>query len=284
MADALAELVKKAKGDRSIREYAKAADVDAGLLSKIINGKNLSPTSKVPSLNVLKKLTSPEAGPRGGVTYEKLVKVADSSKQYQSGLKAGLVAASTLGVVGSLSAAVAGIATVGATALASNMFVEKQNGYAGYDYSMADKLRFVVISKGLILGALGGDGIRFAIENENTEISETTISIDGQVISEYTLKYVFLSDKQREMTGYAETMFRLYMQELVFTKPSNKRKVTIVLNDADAYKALLAFKSNNSYNGELSILLVDTDKVKLVKEDYISHYAGSDSPEEIILV
>ena len=87
----LGELVRRAKGeDRSLREYAKDSGVDVAVISKIING---SYTPKKPDVFI--KLTSPSAAPRGDVTYEQLVKAADSSKSFQAGIAAGLAATTT---------------------------------------------------------------------------------------------------------------------------------------------------------------------------------------------
>ena len=96
----LGALVKEAKGDdRSLREYAKDPGVDAAIISKIINGTY---APKKPDIYL--KLTSPQAAPRGDVTYEQLMDVASKtniSRTYQAGMAAGMATtASLLTVVG----------------------------------------------------------------------------------------------------------------------------------------------------------------------------------------
>ena len=89
------ELVKRAKGeDRSLREYARDSGVDAAIISKIINGSYIP---KKPGL--YEALTSLQAAPRGGVSYQQLMEAAGTSEEYRTGMTTGL----SVGVSTSLS-------------------------------------------------------------------------------------------------------------------------------------------------------------------------------------
>ena len=58
-------------------------------------------------------MTSAQASPRGGVTYQQLVETADSSKSYQEGILAGMaVIEIALMVIGGLPIATLGIGSV----------------------------------------------------------------------------------------------------------------------------------------------------------------------------
>ena len=82
----IGELVKQAKGeDRSLRQYARDAGVDAAILSRLINGTYIP---RKPG--IYEALTSPQAAPRGGVTCQQLIAAAGTSGEYQSGVSAGL--------------------------------------------------------------------------------------------------------------------------------------------------------------------------------------------------
>ena len=91
----LGEWVRRAKGeDRSLREYARDSGVDAAIISKIINGSYIP---KKPGL--YEALTSPQAAPRGGVSYQKLMEAAGTSEEYRNGMTTGLsVSVVTAGV------------------------------------------------------------------------------------------------------------------------------------------------------------------------------------------
>ena len=62
----LANLLKKAQGNRTLRQFALAADIDSGYLSRLINMKRGTP----PSPEILKKLAKVS---HNGITYEQLL-------------------------------------------------------------------------------------------------------------------------------------------------------------------------------------------------------------------
>jgi hypothetical protein len=62
-ANKLGRLVLLAKGDRTMRAYAKESGCDVAIISKIVSGKYVPK-----SFRVLEKLTSDSAKPRNGIT------------------------------------------------------------------------------------------------------------------------------------------------------------------------------------------------------------------------
>ena len=85
--ETLSEQVRAARGNRSVREYARESGVDASIISRIENG------SYTPGVKIIKRLTSPEAKPQGKITYEGLIEAADGDAKYKKGVKSGLAAA-----------------------------------------------------------------------------------------------------------------------------------------------------------------------------------------------
>lgn len=67
--DAFAELLEKAKGDRSINQYGKHCDVDPGYISRLLRGLRDQP----PSADIINKLASRA---HNGVTAEELMVAA----------------------------------------------------------------------------------------------------------------------------------------------------------------------------------------------------------------
>ena len=47
---------------------------------------------------------------------------------------------------------------------------------------------------------------------------------------------------------------------------------SIVVDNLELYEAVLKFKGHNSYRGNLSVILVDTEAVAIVKEEVIATY------------
>lgn len=282
----IGKLVKKAKGnDRSLREYARDSGVDAAIISKIINGTYIPKKT-----DVYKSLTSQEASPRGGVTYKQLVEAADSSKSYQAGIVAGMGMVATeaaLMAIGGLPIATIGLET-GVAAIASSLSSAKRKGGTDkVDEVINEIQQFVAISNGLIFSALGAKGISFQIKKDrNDELKnqfDTYLKIDGQEVKEYIFRYAYLSKEQQKIQYIVENTTRRMIEELIFLKPSKERKVTIVTNYPAAFGYMLSYKNNISYNGDLSIMLVDIKRAELHREEYILHFAGEGAARELYI-
>lgn len=277
------KLVKKAKGDdRSLREYARDSGVDAAVISKIING-NYVPKKT----DVYKSLTNPKASPRGGVTYKQLVEAANSSKSYQAGIMAGMAfTEAALAAIGGMPIAALGM---GATALATSLVSSKKKGGADKADEILNEIqRFVATSNGIIFGSLVAKGISFQIDTKrNDELEnqfDTYLRIDEQEVTEYIFRYAYLSKEQQKYNFFVKNTPRRMIEELMFLNPSKERKVSIVTNYLESYDYMLSYKNRISYNGEMSIILVDIKNVKLLKEDYISHYTETDTSGELTIV
>src|SRR5690606_29210491 len=63
------ELLQRAKGSRSLNDFAKQSNVNSGYLSRLIRGERPNP----PSADVIKRIAS---AARGGVTLEDLMSAA----------------------------------------------------------------------------------------------------------------------------------------------------------------------------------------------------------------
>lgn len=292
----LGKLVKEAKGsDRSIRQYAVDSGVDAAIISKIING---SYTPK--KTDIYQKLTSAKASPRGNITFEQLVEAADSSNSYVNGMIAGVEVAlsalpgiplSTLGIAGAAGA----IAAAGAAGAALAGFNKTKGKKKKEELDKKEKLitneihRFITTSNGLLYGCLGTKGISFKVETDKDKrlfdnIYDTYIMLEGQIITEYIIRYLYLSTEQQNIRFIVENTPRKMIEELLFISPCKNRKVSLVTNCADSYKYISSFKDKLSYNGELSVVLINESTAQLVKETYISHHAESKAKDELLLL
>jgi len=284
----LGELVKMAKGDdRSLRQYARDSGVDAAIISKLINGNY---TPKKP--DVFRLLTSPEAAPRGRVTYMQLAEAADSSKAYQNGIRAAMEITSEMALATALmrnksNDSGSNLDEIHAVSKASSR-LKKRKGVDKGEKIINELQRFVALAKGLIFSSLGINNITFQIDNQHSSIFEnqfdTYLLIKDQEVKEYIFRYAFLPQEYQKIQYIIENTPKRLVEELIYLSPKRERKVTIVLNCEESFNYMLSFKGKLSYNGELSIILVDTKKAELIREEYISHYTGGNAPAEMYII
>lgn len=273
------ELVKQAKGqDRSLREYARDSGVDAAILSKIINGTYIP---KKPG--IYEALTSPQAAPRGGVTTLQLITAAGTSEEYLSGMSAGM----SLGIRTALADIPSSvmIKTLQARGIYSDGGGRAEVAAAAMKPEEVRRIlrlqsetrRFTATANGILLGRLGGNGLAFQlVHTGSTEIDgirfDTCLRLMNHEVSEYLIRYAFLSEEEYPFPALAINTLRSMVEELVFLKPCRDRIVSVVTNHPGAYEDLCGYKYRLSYQGELSVLLFDLERATLLKEEYLSHY------------
>lgn len=61
------------------------------------------------------------------------------------------------------------------------------------------------------------------------------------------------------------------------------RMASIVVDNLELYEAVLKFKGHNSYRGNLSVILVDTEAVAIVKEEVIATYCEGEECQDACL-
>ena len=283
------ELIRQAKGeDRSLREYARDSGVDAAIISKIINGNYIP---KKPG--IYEALTSLQAAPRGGVSYQRLMEAAGTSEEYRSGMATGV----SVGVVTALSEMPSsaliralkarGIAMDGGGAEAAlNM---KPEDVRRIQQLKSERQRFEATANGIILGSLGKKGLMFQlVQTDGVAVDEvrfdTCVKLMNHRISEYLIRYAYISGEEAACLPLVKNTVRGLVEELIFLPPSEARMVSIVTNHKDAFEALCACKGRLSYNGALSAILFDLDSARLVRETCLCHYISDDPPGEINLI
>lgn len=137
---------------------------------------------------------------------------------------------------------------------------------------------FAATASGIIYNALINKGITWTIEN--TEDIDTlgvkpdlAINISNQFIEKWWFTFwakdseldshVTVSTRDR-----ADVMFSRY----VSAKQNPNRQVSIVVDDMELFNAICEFKGHNSYRGNLSVLLINMENVRIEKEECICHY------------
>jgi len=82
-----------------------------------------------------------------------------------------------------------------------------------------------------------------------------------------------------EMSDRAEVLFSRFAT----ASSSPKRKVSIVVDDDELFNELCKFKDHNSYRGNMTVLLVDVENVKILKEETLAYY-DVDEPIEMLMM
>lgn len=285
------ELVKQAKGeDRSLREYARDSGVDAAILSKMINGTYIP---KKPGL--YEALTSSQAAPRGGVTAQQLIAAAGTSEEYLSGMSAGMSVGMRTALADIPSAVMArvlqarGAGTDGGGRTEGASAALKPEEVRRIQRLQSETQRFTATANGIILGSLGGKGLTFQlVQTGGAEIDgicfDTCVRLMNCAVSEYLIRYAFFSEEEAPSPELAKNTVRGMVEELIFLNPRRDRIVSLVTNHPGAYEELCAFKDRLSYHGELSVLLFDLERARLLQEEYLAHYRAETPVGEIHLI
>lgn len=290
----LIDLVKKARGNRTLREYAKDADVNVSIISRIENGEYK------PGRKVMQKLTSYNAKPQGGVTYQELLVAANKDEQYKKGVTAGMAAVGlmpmTLAGVPGITAALAALVT-GSTMAKAEMLLKESNikestseTEAGVRYSQLNKdiQRFAATAIGIIYGKMAELGIRFRpmIKDEvDTVLYDTDVilAIESNDISSWLMKFVTFSQEDVELDRIVMQSVTNMFEKLILERPDSSKKISIVVSNNELFNYLLEYKNKNSYRGNLSILQVDINMVKIIREEYISYYDLEKQDDKLLL-
>lgn len=299
----LGALVKQAKGeDRSLREYAKDSGVDAAIISKIINGTY---APKKPDIYL--KLTSPQASPRGDVTYEQLMEAAsttNTSRSYQAGIAAGMATtASILSMVGGVP--VTALATSLASLVAAMTAVDGSKKAAAKKEKQKDMLtfnndrllefekkqkRFRAAALGIIITSLAKQGIACKVEDVTkldlvSARPDECLTLSGLPISSWWFSF-WAKDKELDERAlvFKEDRAQVMLSRYTPISADPERKVSIVVDDAEMYEELAKYKGQTSYRGEMSIILVDQSGFEVIKEEYVAHYNEADTTRELLVV
>ena len=289
----LGELVLKAKGERSYREYQQDSGIDASIIHRIVKGTYIPKNA-----DMYKKLTK---GNPNGVTVEDLVSAAKESSEYKQGVKAGMAATQSvlaiagavpLAMISGIPLAVGGTIAAGgalaAKAIKSATSNKKQNPDKVEKY-LNDIRRFSAVSNGILFSQLAEKGIVF---NQDTDKDsrlfenevDTYLNIDNQKYSSYLIRYLFLEGSQNENDWLIKNISKTLLEELMLSEANKERKVSIVTESKKAYEYLKTFEDSVSYKGNLSIIFIDTKRVKLEDEVVISTYDETINKKDLMIV
>ena len=136
--------------------------------------------------------------------------------------------------------------------------------------------RFQATAIGIIYSKLASEGITFMPGNKSN--LDTLGGTPDEYITvhdteEYEWWFSFWAkDDELDKTVIMTAKQRAAVMISRYTTATfdEKRKVSIVVDDESLYEAVLNYRDHNSYHGNMSVMLVDSDSVSVVKDNTIA--------------
>ena len=258
----LGSMIKLARGNRSLRKYANDAGVSYTTVYVIENGEY------IPSPKMIQKLTSKQANPQNGITYEGVMNAA-GYKTEQDEAKVDEIARE----------------------MAAQIIVEtdKTDTKSRFEQLSYDTRRAFIDqlndhAKGLIFYALAKSGMAFSNEiGERANVfrkNDLLLSIDKGRIRTWKIQFLCTPDGERYPRMYAYMLFSRFL-----TYPNIKEtKFSIVTNNPSGFAFFKKYEHALAFRGDLSVILVDINVQEILDEIYLSNYFLDDYSDEFYLV
>lgn len=248
--------------------------------------------------------------PRKQETYDKLANVFGCDVNYLriedsiSGTAGMVAAVSTLGaVLGTVGA----ITPVGMTAMMTalmgiNKGIKKANksttvktesqeeltndtNHLFMQYEKVQK-QFAAITRGILHNAAAEKGF-ICQQGSLKDISDSRscpddcILVFNHKIKNWWLVFSAKYSKLNEhIIMFPEDRASVLISRFVTADSDPERMASIVVDDLELYKVICGYKNRNSYRGNLSVILVDTDTVSIIKEEVIATYYEDDIQQD----
>ena len=249
------ELLFAAAGDRSFRQFAIDAGLSPGYLYRVKSGDyRLTP-------DVIRRLTSAAANPQGNIGYEDLMRAAG----YQDDNQERMMSWSD---------------EVTPDAKHRRMWKERE----------IKAKEFKNVAEGIVLKSLLNKEIEFTSAAEVEDKSsigrvrtDIKLKLKKEEIKEWWIEFKFLDESRKSSRMMGRRIINLIFGNLLATPSKKTRKISIAVNDSVFFNQIAEYKNQTSYRGELSVILIDTDNFKIVKEVYLSHFDENDKSMEIKL-
>ena len=282
----LTNLIETAIGDdRTVRDYAKAADVSYTTIYRILNGET------IPTRKVMRKLTSFEAAPRGGVTYEQLCNATEIAYA-ESSFSSSEIAAMLAGVA-ALGAAASGPIGWGVSIASLSAFSAlrelKKSPKAqdklvpDYNETLTDEQKLYLRKiNAIIISGLARSALKFRIaENHADKPDEIRIQIEDGPITGWNFNVLMVNNDL--LSENAESLVKILLSQYSLLEPNSEAKYSLVVSDDVSFENIIKFKGKISLKTNLSVIQVDIEHFNIAREEYICTFSDSDPDGQPIL-
>lgn len=281
MSSDIGELVLKAKGNRSYREYQKDSGVDAAIISKIVKGTYIPK-----KIETYRKLASCADN---GVTYEELIEAANFSKEYKNGIATGVETAQmALGVLGLASMAMfpgMGTLLLGLSR-ASSLMKKSVEETPNVENAKKGMQRFCSVSDRIILSQLALNGISVhLLESSDVRIFEnefdTYFHVNDRHYTKLIIRHLYFAENAN--VDIIKESTKLYVAELLFSKAEKLQNIAIVTKSEEAFSVLKGSAGGISFKGNLIAMLVDDMNFELKEQIVLSTFDDTIDPEKLTI-
>ena len=232
--------------------------------------------------------------PRQRATYEKLANVLGCEPSYLLAEDKDSVTALAGPLTGSnltLLAPLLGYSLSLAMALfdtaQKNKAPNKTKGRA--EQHVKKQKKFQAAALGIIVKALVQKGIRFHVGNaEDLESGparpDEFITIEEQAIKEWWFRFWAFNEGDSLGDNYLDYISKTMVSSFCVAAPDPNRKVSIVVDNDRLLEELSKYQSRNSYRGNMSIILIDVDNARIVKEELLSSFNIEDTEDKLCIL
>ena len=235
------------------------------------------------------------ARPRKTETFQKLSEILNcdveylkDEKNFASAIESGFMDTMATVLVSALAPFPVRVATQAANLYAKKALSEKSSNKKHLEpTNQLNRLltlqeetlsQFKAIALGIIAETAAEKGISFqqtAIQNLKTagDKPDACALLLNQPLSQWW--FIFWTQvPQLEDTALMTARDRaaMLMGRLVTMEPDSRRKISIVVDDADIAKELRKMKGANSFRGNLTVILINKKAVRIINENVISAY------------
>lgn len=275
----VATIVRELIGERSIRRTAEDTGVAASYITGILKEKYL------PSADILRKLASPEAKPQNAVTLEDLMVAAGYQNDYvEESFKDALydeIQDEESGKAIDIRPNMEVLSQVAARVVNKSDTITPHERHR---LRMQELSKYESLATGIIYKALTENDIHFSNANDVVGVRgfrpDMSIYVPMQPILEWWFEYKHIGAE-----GY-KGMFNLKhaLGQFMFVEPKMERKISLVINNREAFDILCGYKDKLAYRGDLSIILIDEGTFSLEQEVYLAHYDPNRKDSEFYIV
>lgn len=273
----VAYLVKQLRGDRTVRRLAEDSGVAASYIVGLEKGDKY-----IPSPEIIKKLTRSEAKPQNGIMQEDLMIAAGYLSDY-------VFKNSQESIVDYVYEKDTNISTSSRLMTYTAELTTENQEQERVERIKAQRLeqdKFCAISTAIIYKALAEKGIIVANVVGADMIRgfkpDLTVKLSDKSIKNWWFCIPLARPDSAHNTyrGWA----RHLLMNFIFIQPDADRKISIVTDKENAYDELAEYRDKLSYRGDLSVILIDAEKITVVKEIYLSHYRDNNNISELYIV
>ena len=236
------ELLELAKGNRTAEEYARQAGISPSSFSKVLSGYYRA------TERFIRLLTSDDAMPRGGVTYDLLIKAAGLEEK----------------------------------SIDSYVEIKPENEFVGSEMRRdpkeeAEFQKNAVTHHLLLYYKILSSRYELNEKNKMFSPNETyrVLNKAGDIITWwfYFMKPIYKTKNVKPRFAGGKQGNFCSASSLFFLYPDPSRKISICYTDKEEFKNAYNSYSLNSFKGDLSLVLIDGESGEIEAEECISSYS-----------